>query len=96
MGPHNVQASPVARRAGGYFSGMKVLMNFFTSKVPVIADPKDLTKKELHQVTNYAREAYISISLLMICDCIIYINLIKFMVNNYAMYQDKYTITLPK
>ena len=51
---------------------------------------------ELRQVTNYAREAYISISLLMICDCIIYINLIKFMGNNYAMYQDKYTITLPK
>ena len=51
---------------------------------------------DLPQITDYDREAYLSVSLLMRHDRSIYGDLIKEMGKNYAMDQDKYLRNLPK
>ena len=75
---------------------MKVLVDFLAAKVSVIAKPKYLTNKELFQVTDYAREAYLDIRILLRCDISIYRNLIKKTSYNYATVQENYPINLPK
>ena len=81
----NAALVEVAERNDVSLSGMKGLVDFFSAEVTIISDPKDLTETYLRQVTNYTREAYLSISLLLRCDHIIYGNIIKDMGNNYSM-----------
>ena len=47
-------------------------------------------------MTRYAREIYLTASLLLSCDQSIYGKLIKYMADNYAMGQENYPWTLPK
>ena len=62
----------VAESAVGALSEMKGLIYFFANYMPGITDPKSLTLMELHVVTNYSREAYLTVSLLLICDHSVY------------------------
>ena len=79
----------MVERSGGYFSGMKVLVDFFAKEAPNIANSKMLTKKEIPVVTRYTRQAYLAVSVLISCDRSIYRNFVKDMVNNYDMGQDR-------
>ena len=55
----------VAKRAGGSFSGMKGLVNFFTYEAPNVANSKALTTTDISMVTSYTREAYLVVSLIL-------------------------------
>ena len=60
------------KRAGGDFSVMKGLLDFFFNESPNIVDPNTLTMAEVLMVTAYAREAYLAAVLLLSCNCSLY------------------------
>ena len=86
----------VAERTMGSFSSMKGLVDLFFDKALKVANYKALNALDIYAVTSYAREAYLTVSLLLICDRRFYGNLVEDMGNNYAMGQDNYPRTLPK
>ena len=86
----------VAEHAGGFSSKIKGLVDFFIIEVPGTYNLKYLTNMKLFQATNYTREAYLNVSLLLSCDCRIFENIIEDKGNKYAMDQDNYPRTLPK
>ena len=86
----------VAERTMGSLSSMKGLVDLFFDKALKVANYKALNALDIYAVTSYAREAYLTVSLLLICDRRFYGNLVEDMGNNYAMGQDNYPRTLPK
>ena len=72
----------VTKRASGDFSGMNELVYSLSEEALGISNPKVLTVKELPVVTDYNREAYLAVSLLLSCNRSVYRNLIEDMGNS--------------
>ena len=75
---------------------MKGLVDLFTNEVPNIANLKALTVTEIPILMIYAREVYLTVSLLLSCGFSIYVKLVEDMGNRYFMGKDNYPQTLPK
>ena len=73
---------------------MKGLIDFFTKEAPNVSDSKYHTATEIPMVTSYTRETYLTVSLLLSCDCSIYGKLVEEMGNSYTMGKVKHPRTL--
>ena len=62
----------VANHASTEFYRVKGLVDLFAAKTLGIVETKYLTNTELQYITNYAKYSYLTVSLLLICDSIIY------------------------
>ena len=75
----------VTESAGGAFSIMKGLVNFFADKVPNVTSSKAMTSMEIMMVTSYSRESYLVFSILLSYYHNIYGKLVDDMGNSYSM-----------
>ena len=84
----------VTECAGGDLFSMKILVDFFDNRAPIISNLKALTVEETPVVIRYAREVYLAIVLILSCDHIIYRKLVKDMGNKHTTGKYSYPHTL--
>ena len=82
----------VVELTGESLSGMKGITNCFAYKSLNVSDLKALTDTENPMVMIYARDKYLSVSLLLSCDRSIYGKLVEDVGGSYAMSQDNYLV----
>ena len=72
----HVACTDLIEHASRAFSGMNRLVDFFANEAPNFDNSKALTSTDIPMVKSYAREAYLTVTLLLICNCSIYRKLV--------------------